>query len=241
MTITPMDIHNKEFQNKLRGYDPNEVNEFMSLVQRELEQVLRDKKAIEDELKNAKERLANYDEMQEALNKSIVVAQDAADRLRENTDHEVTVVRKEAENYAHETKRDADDYAVAVKKDADLKVDAMLTEAIEKAKAIENETEELRKHHRIFRQRLQLLIESQLELIKNEEWDEVLKGNNIETPDMQMIEEIGRELGIDSVEEVPEDLVDDSEEEAPVEQKTVGGVDTSDGHSVAIEFPEENE
>ena len=32
MALTPLDIHNKEFDVKLRGYDKDEVNDFLDQV-----------------------------------------------------------------------------------------------------------------------------------------------------------------------------------------------------------------
>lgn len=219
MTLTPMDIHNKEFSNKLRGYNPDEVNEFLDQVIKEFEHLLRNKRSLEDELSIAKEKLANYDEMQDALNKSIIVAQEAADRLKENTDKEMEVVKREATSYADDVRGDADKYATTIREDAESHADELLQEAVVKARRIEEETEQLRKHNRIFRQRLQLLIESQLELIKKDEWDEVLQGEKIEEPEIQTIEEVEKELGFAEAVE-PEELeeaeeIEEVSEEAP--------------------------
>lgn len=266
MAITPMDIHNKDFQRSFRGFDMDEVDDFLTSVQRELEKVLREKRSLEDELEVAGGKLQNYEDMQEALNKSIVVAQDAADRLRENADHEVSVIRKEAENYSHEVRRNADEYATQTKRQADEEAKELLAQALDKAKAIENETEQLRKHGRIFRQRLQLLIESQLDLLENEEWDNVLQGANLTPPDTHMIEEVEKELGRsqedsdENIEEYPEAVSEEeysaqtaefeeeeshtSEEidqsEQSQDESAVNNPEESD-YSVSIEFPDEFE
>ena len=50
----------------------------------------------------------------------------------------------------------------------------MLKEAAEKATEINRETDLIKKETRIFRQRLQILTQTQLDMIKNEEWDLVL-------------------------------------------------------------------
>ena len=86
------------------------------------------------------------------MNKSILVAQEAADRLRENARKDAEIIVFEAEKAAQ----------------------AMLKEAAEKATEINRETDLIKKETRIFRQRLQILTQTQLEMIKNEEWDIVL-------------------------------------------------------------------
>src|SRR5699024_1188056 len=162
MALTPLEIHNKEFGTRMRGYDQDEVNEFLDQVIRDYELVLRQNKEIQDELDITNKKLMNYEEMQESLNKSILVAQDAADRLRENTDREIEVIKREAESYAEnvrkeaddyvaQTQKSADDYSKDVHKEAEDNADTLLQEAVLKARKIEDETEALRKQSRVFR------------------------------------------------------------------------------------------
>src|SRR5690625_2086669 len=226
MPLTPLEIHNKDFRKSMRGYDIDEVNEFLDQVIRDYELLIRQNKEVKDELEIANKKLSNYEEMQESLNKSILVAQDAADRLKENTEREIEVIKREAESYAEETRKAADDYEVDVRKKADEysekvhneaedNADALLQEAVQKARKIEDETEALRKQSRVFRQRLQLLIESQLELLTKEDWDNLLVGKPIEYPNTETIEEVEKEL----------------EEKVESEEET----------SALVEVPEENE
>ena len=47
MPLTPLDIHNKEFGKSFRGYDEDEVNEFLDQVIKDYEIVIREKKELE--------------------------------------------------------------------------------------------------------------------------------------------------------------------------------------------------
>ena len=236
MPLTPLEIHNKEFTTRMRGYDQDEVNEFLDQVIRDYELIIRQNKEIEDELEITNKKLSNYEEMQESLNRSILVAQDAADRLKENTDHEVEAikrdaeryvenVREEADTYALDTEKKADEYAKKIKADAENNADEMLKEAVAKARKIEDETEALRKQSRVFRQRLQLLIESQLDLLTKEDWDNLLAGQPIEYPDTETIEEVEKELEEKKMDESETDLED-------VESEVIGEETTEE--TVAI-------
>lgn len=224
MALTPLDIHNREFKKAMRGYDQDEVNEFLDEIIRDYEMLIRENKEKSSSLELANKKLANYEEMQDSLNKSILVAQDAADRLRENTDREIEVIQREAESYAEEKRQEADKYAEEIRKEADNyyaetskkadeyadrihfeaenNADELLNEAVNKARKIEDETEALRKQSRVFRQRLQLLIESQLDLLTKEDWENLLVGKPIEYPSTVTIEEVEKELGEKIVEEV---------------------------------------
>ena len=84
MAITPNDIHNKDFSTKFKGFDPEEVNDFLEEVKKELETLIRDNKDLEKRVKFNEEKVEYFNSIQETLNKSILVAQEAADRLREN-------------------------------------------------------------------------------------------------------------------------------------------------------------
>ena len=152
MSITPNDIHNKDFSTKFKGFDPEEVNDFLDEVKKELEHLIRENKDLEKRVKFNEEKVEYFTSIQETLNKSIIVAQEAADRLRENARKDAEIIIFEAEKTAEE----------------------LLKEAAEKATQINRETDAIKKETRIFRQRLQILSQTQLEMIKNEEWDMVL-------------------------------------------------------------------
>lgn len=168
MALTPLDIQHKEFDAKLRGYNKEQVDDFLDLMKREFELLLKDHKDAEKNLKFAEEKLQHFETLQDALNKSIVVAQDAADRLKENA-------RKEAEIILFEAEKSAD---------------KLLKEAAEKAADINHETANIRRESRNFRQKLQLMVESQMNLINNEEWDVLLNSTpekDIHTPTLDEV------------------------------------------------------
>ena len=60
MPLTPLDIHNKEFSKGFRGYDEDEVNEFLDQVIKDYEMVIREKKELEERLNDLTERLGHF-------------------------------------------------------------------------------------------------------------------------------------------------------------------------------------
>ncbi|AZP05100.1 DivIVA domain-containing protein [Jeotgalibaca ciconiae] len=168
MALTPLDIQHKEFTPKFKGYDKDEVDDFLDLLKKDYEQIIKEHKDSEKQLRFAEEKIEHFQNLQDALNKSIVVAQDAADRLKENA-------RKEAEIILFEAEKSAD---------------RLLKEAADKATQINQETDSVRRESRNFRQKLQLLVESQLNLIQNEEWDVLLNTapeKEIKTPTLDEV------------------------------------------------------
>src|SRR5690606_1056333 len=100
MPLTPLDIHNKEFSRSFRGYDEDEVNEFLDQIIKDYEAMIRDIKRLEEENAELKEKLAQYAELEETLHKSIVVAQEAAEALKGNARKESQLIIREAEKNA---------------------------------------------------------------------------------------------------------------------------------------------
>ena len=82
--LTPLDIHNKEFTRKIRGYDEDEVNEFLDQVIKDYEMVIREKKELDEKVNQLNERLGHFTNIEETPNKSILVAQETAEEVKGN-------------------------------------------------------------------------------------------------------------------------------------------------------------
>jgi cell division initiation protein len=149
MSLTPLDIHNKEFSRRLRGYDEDEVNEFLDQIIKDFEALIRENKELRNEANALKERLEHFANLEETLSKTIIVAQEAADEVRNNSKKEAELIIKEAEKNA----------------------DRIINESLAKSRKIALEIEELKKQASIYRTRLKTLIEAQLELLKDDQWD----------------------------------------------------------------------
>ncbi|MGN1401742.1 MAG: DivIVA domain-containing protein [Bacillus sp. (in: firmicutes)] len=153
MPLTPLDIHNKSFNKGFRGYDEDEVNEFLEQVMKDYELVLREKKELEEKLSGVHEKLGHFNNIEDTLNKSILVAQEAAEEVKRNAQKEAKLILKEAEKNA----------------------DRIVNDSLSKARKIAMEIEELKKQSKVFRNRFTMLVEAQLDLIRNEDWDHLME------------------------------------------------------------------
>lgn len=153
MPLTPLDIHNKEFTKGFRGYDEDEVNEFLDQVIKDYEMILREKKELEEKLNELNGRLGHFNNIEETLNKSIIVAQEAAEEVKRNSQKEAKLIIKEAEKNA----------------------DRIINESLSKARKIALEIEDLKKQSKVFRTRFKMLIEAQLDMLNNDDWDHLLE------------------------------------------------------------------
>lgn len=149
MALTPIDIHNKEFGSKWRGYDEDEVNEFLEQVMKDYENLIEENKALQNDLKQTNSQIAHYNSIEETLQKSIMTAQEAAEDVRRNSMKESKLIVKEAEKNA----------------------DRIVNEALTRARTISLEVEDLKKQSKVFRNRFKMLIEAQLDLVNTDDWD----------------------------------------------------------------------
>ncbi|HHT7734134.1 TPA: DivIVA domain-containing protein [Streptococcus suis] len=164
MALTALELKDKTFATKFRGYDADEVDDFLDIVTRDYEDLIRKNHDQELELKNLRERLAYFDEMKESLSKSVLLAQDTAEK-----------VKVAAEDQAANIIKQADYDAATLLHEAKDKANAILRNATDNAKKVVIETEELKNQTRIFHQRLKSTVESQLSLVNSSEWEEILR------------------------------------------------------------------
>lgn len=175
MALTPLDIQNKSFSVKMRGYNQDEVDDFLDMIVRDYEEAVQKNRELEKSLKHAEEKLEYFNELKDALNQSIIVAQDTADKVKTSASKESEVIVTSAQNKADELVANAEKRAHQLTTDAEEKARKILTDATEKARQLATETEDLKKKTRVFHQRISLMLESQLEQVKSPEWDEILQ------------------------------------------------------------------
>jgi cell division initiation protein len=153
--LTPLDIHNKEFARGFRGYDEDQVNDFLDQVIKDYEIVIREKKELEAKIADLTERLSHFSNIEDTLNKSILIAQETAEEVRGNAIKESKLIIREAEKNA----------------------DRIVNEALAKSRKVAIEIEDLKKQSKVFRTRFKMLIEAQLEMLQNDDWDNLMELN----------------------------------------------------------------
>ncbi|HLS06753.1 MAG TPA: DivIVA domain-containing protein [Bacillota bacterium] len=159
MALTPLDIHNKRFTRILRGYDVDEVDKFLDQVIKDYELVIRENEDLEKKVADLETKLGHFTNIEDTLNKSILVAQETAEDLQSNANKEAKLIIKEAEKNA----------------------DRIVNEALSKSRSIYIEIEDLKKQAKVFRTRLKTLVEAQLDLLSSEDWQDL---EEVELPEV---------------------------------------------------------
>lgn len=100
--LTPLDIHNKEFKRSLRGYDINEVDEFLDEVIKDFETLYKENMELREEVNKQKEQVNRYREIEETLQNTMVLAQKMAEEAKRNTEKETELAIWEARKKAEQ-------------------------------------------------------------------------------------------------------------------------------------------
>jgi len=144
MRITPLDIQQKQFPMKFRGFDVDEVYSFIELVREELEELIRENASLKEQLSRADTQLREYGDMEVTLRETLMTAQQMVEEYKTNA-------RKEAE---------------LILKEAELKSEAMLRDSQEKVVKIHEDIVELKGIRRHFKEEVKRLIESHLRMLE---------------------------------------------------------------------------
>ncbi|WP_125707945.1 DivIVA domain-containing protein [Companilactobacillus zhongbaensis] len=164
MVLSPIEIHNKEFDRKFRGYDREEVDNFLDQVVNDYDLALQQNAQLQKELKQTQSQLKYFTDMKDALNQSILVAQDAADKVKANAEKEAQVISEEAQSKA----RDLLDQSTT-------KSNQILEDASDKARQVTIQTDDLKSRTSAFRATLQRMLQQQLDYVESPEWNKMLE------------------------------------------------------------------
>ncbi|MEW9676548.1 DivIVA domain-containing protein [Lentibacillus sp. L22] len=162
MPLSPLDIHNKEFSRSWKGYNEDEVNEFLDQVIKDYEMTIREKKNLQEKVEQLEGKLGHFTDIETTLNKSILVAQETAEEVKGSASKEAKLIIKEAEKNA----------------------DRIINEALEKSRRISADVEQLKKQAKVFRTRFRMLVEAQLDMIDTNDWDRLLDTEMDEEPEL---------------------------------------------------------
>ena len=150
MKITPLDIRRQEFDRKVRGLDPEEVETFLEMVADEFEAVLKEHSTLKERITSLESQVASFREMEKTLQDTIVTAQKARD----------------------EAKSDAHKEADFIVREAELKAERWIEEARQEVMYLQKELATLKGHKASFIAKMRTLLNSQSELLNVLELDQ---------------------------------------------------------------------
>lgn len=100
MKLTPMDINNKEFKKGLRGYNSDEVDEFLDEVVDNYEELYKENANLKEKLANLNEKVEHYSKIESTIQNTLLLAQNAAEQAKNSAKKEAEFMIKNANETA---------------------------------------------------------------------------------------------------------------------------------------------
>ena len=160
--ITPLDIENKKFSKQMmNGYNVDEVDEFLDEIMEDYETNYKELAILRPKIEELNSSLERYKNIENTLQNTLVMAQSTADEVK-------NVAKQQAEQIISEAQREAENIIRASKEGALRAVD----ELEQQIRIKEQQYSDAKKQFDIYKAKMEALLISQSELIKEMNKDE---------------------------------------------------------------------
>lgn len=144
--LTPLDIENKKFSKQMMsGYSVDEVDEFLDEITADYEKLYKESAEAKNKIEDMQEDMAKYKNIENTLNNTLIMAQTAADDVK-------NLAKQQAEAILNEAQANAKQAVAELEQDIVMK---------------QKELEELQKQFDVYKAKMESLLISQLELLKD--------------------------------------------------------------------------
>lgn len=143
--ITPLEIENKKFSKQMmNGYSVEEVDDFLDELTACYEKLYKDNSESKDKIEELQDKLEHYKQIEGTLNNTLIMAQSTAEDIKNVAKQQADQIIKDAESGAKQSLATLEQQIVLKQKDL----------------------EDLQKQFDIYKAKMESLLISQLELIK---------------------------------------------------------------------------
>lgn len=143
--LTPLDIENKRFSRTIKGYNVEEVDDFLDELTIEYEKLYRENAEYRDQIEQSKKDLEHYRSVEHTLQNTLVIAQTTADDIKNMAQKQADQIIKDAQSEARRN------------------VDELNKEEFE----IKRRLEDLKRQFDVYKAKMEALLISQLELLQD--------------------------------------------------------------------------
>lgn len=100
MRITPIDILNRKFPRKMRGYSMSAVDDFLRELADDYQSALEENASLKDQIALMQKELKGYRDVDNAMKEALVLAQQSAEDVRNAARREGELIVREAQTQA---------------------------------------------------------------------------------------------------------------------------------------------
>ena len=150
--ITPLDIENKKFSKQMmNGYSVEEVDDFLDDLTSDYTRNYREATELRSRVDELTQSLEHYKNLEETLQNTLVMAQKTADDVKNVAKQQADQILNEAKGSAQKQASELDNEIIAKKR----------------------ELEDIKKQFDIYKAKMESLLISQLELLKDINKDDI--------------------------------------------------------------------
>ena len=154
--ITPLDIENKKFSKQMmNGYNVDEVDEFLDEIMEDYEVNYKELATLRPKVEDLENALSHYKNIESTLQNTLVMAQTTAEEVK-------NVARQQADQIIGDAQREAENI-IRNSKESALRAVEELEQQI---RIKEQQYNEAKKQFDIYKAKMEALLISQSELIK---------------------------------------------------------------------------
>lgn len=100
MKLTSMEISNKDFKRSMRGYNEEEVEEFLYKIAEDYETLYKENSSFKEKISVLNEKVEHYSKIESTIQSTLILAQSAADQSKNNAQKEADIILKNANDAA---------------------------------------------------------------------------------------------------------------------------------------------
>jgi len=164
MRITPMDIEQQEFSRSFRGYNEEEVDDFLDKIVKDYEELINENVRLNEEIERMQEKLKEFGEIEETLRSALVNTQKSAEEMKGRVEKEAKIIIEKAE----------------------MEATALKQQVFQKEDLVKNEIDNLRRYKFTFKEKFKSMLNLYLKMIENEDFE---KEGNYEIKENEMSKE----------------------------------------------------
>ena len=145
--LTPLDIENKRFGRSIKGYNVDEVDEFLDELTVQYERLYKENAELKEQVEDSKKDLEHYRSVEHTLQNTLVMAQTTAEDIKKMAQQQADQIIAEANSKAKKSVEDLD------RQEFELRA----------------KLEEKKKEYELFKSKMERLLLSQLDMLKDDE------------------------------------------------------------------------
>lgn len=146
-----MDIEQQEFSRSFRGYNEEEVDDFLDKIVKDYEELINENEKLKNEVERLKEDLKKFNELEETLKSAALNAHKTAEEIKEKVENE----------------------AKALVDRAKVEAELIKQQALQKQDEVKNEIDNLKRYKFMFKEKIKSMLNLYLKMLENTDFEEI--------------------------------------------------------------------